>query len=62
MTNQVQPDNEQSFFSHLVELRDRLLKMVLCVLLVFVGTASYANEIYAFWPIRCCSICRKTVR
>ncbi|BBL60674.1 twin-arginine translocase subunit TatC [Methylomonas koyamae] len=48
MTNQVQPDNEQSFFSHLVELRDRLLKMVLCVLLVFVGTASYANEIYAF--------------
>ncbi|MCQ8179812.1 twin-arginine translocase subunit TatC [Methylomonas sp. SURF-1] len=48
MTNHVQPDNEQSFFSHLVELRDRLLKMVLCVLLVFVGTASYANEIYAF--------------
>ncbi|TPQ27674.1 twin-arginine translocase subunit TatC [Methylomonas koyamae] len=48
MTNQVQPDNQQSFFSHLVELRDRLLKMVLCVLLVFVGTASYANEIYAF--------------
>jgi sec-independent protein translocase protein TatC len=48
MTKHQPQDNEQSFFSHLVELRDRLLKVVLCVLLVFVGTASYANEIYTY--------------
>lgn len=45
-----QPDavEAQTFFSHLVELRDRLLRVVLFVLLVFAGTASYANEIYAY--------------
>ncbi len=47
MTNQLEPSSEQTFFSHLVELRDRLLRVVLCVLLVFLGTASYANEIYS---------------
>ena len=46
MTDQLDPASEQSFFSHLVELRDRLLRVVLFVLLVFLGTASYANEIY----------------
>lgn len=35
-----------SFISHLIELRGRLLKMVFSVLLVFIGTANYANEIY----------------
>lgn len=48
MTNQFETESEQSFFSHLVELRDRLLKVVLCVLLVFLATAAYANEIYAY--------------
>ena len=38
---------EQPFISHLVELRNRLLKIVLCVLIVFLGLASYANEIYS---------------
>ncbi|MFZ2452473.1 MAG: twin-arginine translocase subunit TatC [Methylovulum miyakonense] len=38
----------QSFISHLVELRDRLLKVILCVLMVFIGLAYYANEIYSF--------------
>jgi sec-independent protein translocase protein TatC len=47
-TNQPEPGTEQPFFSHLVELRDRLLRVVLCVLLVFLGTAAYANEIYAY--------------
>ena len=40
--------DELPFISHLIELRDRLLRVVLCVLLVFVGTASYANEIYHY--------------
>lgn len=48
MTNQFDPAGEQPFISHLIELRDRLLRVVLCVLLVFVGTAFYANEIYHF--------------
>lgn len=39
---------EQPFISHLIELRNRLLKVVLSVLIVFLGLASYANEIYSF--------------
>jgi sec-independent protein translocase protein TatC len=38
---------EQPFISHLIELRNRLLKVVLCVLVVFLGLASYANQIYS---------------
>jgi sec-independent protein translocase protein TatC len=37
----------QPFISHLIELRNRLLKVVLCVLLMFLGLAAYANEIYS---------------
>ena len=48
MTNQLDPGAEQPFISHLIELRDRLLRIILCVLLIFVGTASYANEIYHY--------------
>lgn len=48
MTNQLESGNEQTFISHLIELRNRLLKVVLCVLLVFLGTASFANEIYSY--------------
>jgi sec-independent protein translocase protein TatC len=48
MKNPLDTENEQTFFSHLVELRDRLLRVVLCVLIVFLATASYANEIYAY--------------
>ncbi|GAB4266082.1 MAG: Sec-independent protein translocase subunit TatC [Methylomicrobium sp.] len=39
---------EQPFISHLIELRNRLLKIVLTVLVVFLGLAAYANEIYSF--------------
>jgi len=48
MTHQLDPIGEQSFISHLIELRDRLLRVVLCVLLVFIGTATYSNEIYHY--------------
>lgn len=42
------PDpQEQPFISHLVELRDRLLRIVLCVLVVFAGLAAFANDIYS---------------
>lgn len=48
MTHQFDPEAEQPFISHLIELRDRLLRVVLCVLLIFIGTATYANEIYHY--------------
>lgn len=48
MKNPFDTSDELPFISHLIELRDRLLRIVLCVLLVFAGTASYANEIYQY--------------
>jgi len=41
-------DEEQPFISHLVELRDRLLRAILVVFVLFFGLAFYANEIYAY--------------
>ena len=39
---------EQPFISHLLELRDRLLRMVLAVLLLFFSLFYFANDIYTF--------------
>jgi sec-independent protein translocase protein TatC len=41
-------DSEQPFIAHLVELRDRLLRIVIVVLLVFSGLAYFANQVYAY--------------
>jgi sec-independent protein translocase protein TatC len=38
----------QTFISHLIELRDRLLKIIACVLIIFLGLTFYANQIYSF--------------
>ncbi len=50
MTRSPQSDpetgKEESFLSHLVELRDRLLRAVLAVLVIFVALAPFANRIY----------------
>jgi len=45
---------EQPFISHLVELRDRLLRMVIAILVVFLVLFPFANDIYTFIaePIR----------
>ena len=40
--------NEQPFISHLVELRNRLLRVVAFILVVFLCAAPFANEIYMF--------------
>ena len=40
-------EREQSFLSHLVELRARLLRAVLAVLAVFVALIPFANRIYS---------------
>ena len=41
-------DNEQSFLSHLIELRSRLLKAVAAVLVVLVALIPLANRLYAW--------------
>jgi sec-independent protein translocase protein TatC len=38
----------QPFISHLIELRNRLLKIVVCVLVIFLALSVYANDIYSF--------------
>lgn len=47
-SNPDDPELEQPFISHLIELRNRLLRVALCVLMVFLGLSFYANEIYGF--------------
>lgn len=41
-------EQEQPLISHLIELRNRLLRVVVTVLLVFLAMAPFANEIYSF--------------
>lgn len=41
-------EETQPLFSHLVELRNRLLRSILSVLVVFLGLVWFANDIYAF--------------
>jgi sec-independent protein translocase protein TatC len=52
--NYEEPGPEQPFMSHLVELRDRLLRMVMAIVLVFLVLFPFANDIYTFIaePIR----------
>ncbi|TAN48028.1 MAG: twin-arginine translocase subunit TatC [Methylococcaceae bacterium] len=40
-------DQEQPFITHLVELRDRLLKAAVMVLLVFIALSFIANDLYS---------------
>jgi sec-independent protein translocase protein TatC len=48
----VDRDTEQDtplpLIAHLTELRDRLLRMILSVLIVFIGLFPFSNDIYAF--------------
>ncbi len=41
-------EQEAGFISHLIELRDRLMRAVLAVLLVFLGLFPFAKEIYGY--------------
>ena len=40
------PPQDQTFVSHLIELRDRLLRAVLAVLAIFLGMFAFANDLY----------------
>ncbi|MFZ2628639.1 MAG: twin-arginine translocase subunit TatC, partial [Rugosibacter sp.] len=39
-------DNQESFLSHLVELRDRLIRVLVALMIVFVPTAFFARDLY----------------
>ncbi len=41
------PETSESFFSHLIELRSRLLRAVIAVVVVFVFLFPYAKDLYA---------------
>ena len=41
-------DREMTLVEHLVELRDRLLRTLLVVLVIFCGLFYFANDIYSF--------------
>ncbi len=42
----LQPESEQPLLTHLVEMRDRLLRAVLAVLVIFLGVFYFANDFY----------------
>jgi len=46
--NKLQPEegDEQPFVSHLIELRDRLLRVVLAVTVIFLGLTPFANWLF----------------
>ena len=48
MTESQTSDTEQPFMSHLLELRDRLLRAVLVVSVIFLGLFPFGNDIYHF--------------
>lgn len=41
-------DTKQSFISHLIEIRSRLLKIVIVILIIFLGLFSFAEELYGW--------------
>ena len=48
MSEEESTDQPLPLVAHLTELRDRLLRALLAVLIVFIGLFPFANEIYAF--------------
>jgi sec-independent protein translocase protein TatC len=42
------PGDEQPFVAHLIELRDRLLRIIIAVLLIFLVVFPFANELYTY--------------
>lgn len=45
---QFPPSPEQPLVQHLLELRDRLLRVVLVVVLIFLGLFAFANDLYTY--------------
>jgi len=49
MTESLGQDTEQGFVSHLLELRDRLLRMVVCILVLFLALFAFSEEIFSYF-------------
>jgi sec-independent protein translocase protein TatC len=47
MTTQKSPDTQETFISHLIELRTRLVRSVIAIVLVFLGLVNWARDIYS---------------
>ncbi len=47
-TGEPSPEATETLLSHLVELRDRILRMFLAILVVFLALFPFANQIYTF--------------
>jgi sec-independent protein translocase protein TatC len=47
-SEQPEQDQEQPLVQHLIELRDRLLRALLVILVIFLGLFYFANDIYTF--------------
>ncbi len=39
---------DQPLIAHLIELRDRLIRIVITVLIIFIGFMAFANELYVY--------------
>ncbi len=48
MTKQAEHDQEQPLVQHLIELRNRLLRIIMSILVIFLCLFAFANDIYAF--------------
>ncbi len=46
-----EPQKQESLFTHLVELRTRLIRALFAVLVVFLGLFPFANEIYTYLSV-----------
>lgn len=49
MSDSSTADKEQGFISHLLELRDRLLRMVIAVLIMFLALFSFSEKIFSYF-------------
>ncbi|MCW8853921.1 MAG: twin-arginine translocase subunit TatC [Gammaproteobacteria bacterium] len=45
----IEQGEEQGFIGHLIELRDRLLRMVLAVIILFAALFSFSEEIFSYF-------------
>lgn len=48
MSENSQDQNEQPLVAHLIELRDRILRSLLLVVLIFLALFAFSNDIYVF--------------
>jgi len=62
MSSEPSQDQEMPLVAHLTELRTRLLRCVIAVLLMFAGLFYFAQDIYTIVSRRCGPTCRKARR